>query len=649
MSALSIQVPFPVFQGRDGQPLENGYVWIGEPNLNPQTNPVVAYFDAALTIPAPQPLRTLNGYVSRAGTPAQIYVDGVNFSILVQDSKGSMVYNFPDGTGISPDACGVTYDPPFTGGTPYPVCEKLAQIVSVQDFGVIGDGSDESTKFQAAINAAVGKILFVPKPQSKYVVTGLIIPSNVIIEGEGYDTVIEMKQDANAFARMFLINGLTGQPKFNIAVRNLHFKGTVVADGFSEFRHLFYMWGASNITVENNWFTGWQGDALDVVWTPGTEGNENITIQNNVFDGVNKDNRNAISVIGCDKLLIDNNIFKNCTRSNMPGAIDIEPNPGYTFIKLNAVTISDNRFENIGGNVGAMAMFLPVFSEDFVEHPKNITIENNTFSDVFRGIHCTQLQSANPTSSYPDINLKILNNKVDTATDRGFWLYGLKGVLMAGNTFTDCTNGSRIGWSDLYRGCFNVALNDNLFVRNGTTDGFGINVYQSNYVGFYQNTFSDTGVASGGFGVAVNFAFGTVSNVAFFANTFITPTGKTTGAITKSGGVTVNLASTIPQFNILNGLTTAGVIDYEFNAATRFNGNITLNGNLTQTGNITQTGNLSVTGVITAVSDVFRVEFTRTPSSATDTGTQGWWAWDGLYIYVCTATNTWKRVAISTW
>jgi hypothetical protein len=28
MSALSIQVPFPVFQDRDGQPLDNGYVWI---------------------------------------------------------------------------------------------------------------------------------------------------------------------------------------------------------------------------------------------------------------------------------------------------------------------------------------------------------------------------------------------------------------------------------------------------------------------------------------------------------------------------------------------------------------------------------------------------------------------------------------------
>jgi hypothetical protein len=136
MSALSIQVPFPVFQDRDGQPLENGYIWIGQANLNPQTNPVVVYFDEALTIVAAQPLRTLNGYVSRAGTPAQIYVDGVDFSILVQDSKGSMVYNFPEGTGISPDAEGVTYNPPFAGGVATNVEAKLAQFCTPQDLGV---------------------------------------------------------------------------------------------------------------------------------------------------------------------------------------------------------------------------------------------------------------------------------------------------------------------------------------------------------------------------------------------------------------------------------------------------------------------------------------------------------------------------------
>ena len=47
--------------------------------------------------------------------------------------------------------------------------------------------------------------------------------------------------------------------------------------------------------------------------------------------------------------------------------------------------------------------------------------------------------------------------------------------------------------------------------------------------------------------------------------------------------------------------------------------------------------------------DSIRVRTAKTPSSASDTGTTGQIAWDADYIYVCTATNTWKRVAIATW
>jgi len=39
----------------------------------------------------------------------------------------------------------------------------------------------------------------------------------------------------------------------------------------------------------------------------------------------------------------------------------------------------------------------------------------------------------------------------------------------------------------------------------------------------------------------------------------------------------------------------------------------------------------------------------ETPASATAAGTAGQIVWDTNYIYICTATNTWKRVAIGTW
>jgi len=44
-----------------------------------------------------------------------------------------------------------------------------------------------------------------------------------------------------------------------------------------------------------------------------------------------------------------------------------------------------------------------------------------------------------------------------------------------------------------------------------------------------------------------------------------------------------------------------------------------------------------------------RVTTTSAPASATATGVAGEFAWDSSYIYICTATNTWKRAAISTW
>jgi len=47
--------------------------------------------------------------------------------------------------------------------------------------------------------------------------------------------------------------------------------------------------------------------------------------------------------------------------------------------------------------------------------------------------------------------------------------------------------------------------------------------------------------------------------------------------------------------------------------------------------------------------DSIRIRTSQTPASASATGSQGEIAWDSDYIYVCTATNTWKRAALSTW
>jgi hypothetical protein len=165
MSALSIQPTYPIFTETDGLPLENGYIWIGAANLDPQGNPINVYWDAALTIAAPQPIRTLNGYPSRNGTPARLYVNS-DYSIRVQNSKGSLVYSAPAATErynetviSGMNAENVVYDPPFTGGVQTNVEAKLGQSASIVDFGAVGNGvTNDSAAFVLAEASAEQEI-----------------------------------------------------------------------------------------------------------------------------------------------------------------------------------------------------------------------------------------------------------------------------------------------------------------------------------------------------------------------------------------------------------------------------------------------------------------------------------------------------------
>jgi len=187
MSALSIQPTYPIFTETDGLPLENGYIWIGTANLDPQGNPINVYWDAALTIQAAQPIRTLNGYPSRNGTPARLYVNS-NYSIRVQNSKGSLVYSAPEAlerysgdlvsfTGFKGQV-GTVADLAGDDGSDWigfegpgasvarSAQDKMRDVVSVKDFGAIGDGvADDTPAIQNAFSYCdpIGVMLYFPK------------------------------------------------------------------------------------------------------------------------------------------------------------------------------------------------------------------------------------------------------------------------------------------------------------------------------------------------------------------------------------------------------------------------------------------------------------------------------------------------------
>jgi len=89
--ATSILPQYPIWSEIDGSPLEDGFIYIGIAGLNAESNPQTVYFDGALSVVAAQPIRTLNGYPARSGSPAMMYVAG-DFSIVVRDKAGVLIY-----------------------------------------------------------------------------------------------------------------------------------------------------------------------------------------------------------------------------------------------------------------------------------------------------------------------------------------------------------------------------------------------------------------------------------------------------------------------------------------------------------------------------------------------------------------------------
>ena len=103
MALTQVTGPYPIFTDLDGTPLDDGYLYIGAINQDPEQNPIQVFWDANLTIPATQPIRTSNGYAYRNGTPALLYTGG-EFSITIRNKREEFVLYSPVGYGFDPAA-----------------------------------------------------------------------------------------------------------------------------------------------------------------------------------------------------------------------------------------------------------------------------------------------------------------------------------------------------------------------------------------------------------------------------------------------------------------------------------------------------------------------------------------------------------------
>lgn len=458
------------------------------------------------------------------------------------------------------------------------VAQRAYNVMSAP-YNATGDGvTNDSTAIQAALdaaNTAGGGIVFFPKPPSKYIAANLFVYSNTILQGAGWDTIIEQVETVTATDRLINLVGSTvalTDNQVGIVIRDIQIKGTVDVAAFSEQRHLLYMQGVSDILVDNVKFVGWRGDACYISTGFGLQHhNERITIRNCHFDGVNKDNRNAITLMDCNHLLIDNCYFVNCTRADMPGAIDIEPNSSHAWVVIRNIIITNNRFKNIGGLFGAINLFVGMSQTELTTPIKNITIENNDIEDVVQAFYFAQTQTADITSASEGLNIKVINNRVKNATVKSFWVYGCKDVTFERNEFQDCANGGYVGWLNVYQVCNNIKFINNTLRRVGTSSGEGITVYSNTRLDFIGNIFDDVGLAAGTYGVGIRFATGTTSYVRVIRNEFLEPTGISTGAIIKDAGHTFTPAGNVQKYNnftTLGNSFVADLVDYGYTSST---------------------------------------------------------------------------------
>lgn len=147
---------------------------------------------------------------------------------------------------------GVQYTPPFTGGVTTNVEAKLAQTVSVKDFGAVGDGvADDTIAIQNAVNAAQGKTLTGVYGQTYLIKDQITVLSDTTIDWQGATIIDDVQtyrpiNQAGRAKPLFYMYGVN-----NIEIKNFIYQSTVTRATVSTNVPTGIIWIGDNSTTGN--------------------------------------------------------------------------------------------------------------------------------------------------------------------------------------------------------------------------------------------------------------------------------------------------------------------------------------------------------------------------------------------------------------
>jgi len=178
--------PYAYLVDTQGTALDDGLIYVGVANENPVTNPIDLFYDADLTVAAPNPIPTMNGFAVQSGSPTCVYTSELAYSIKATDKNGVQIFYEPRIQNTD------MYRLDALGALPRTVNSKLSDFVNVADFGAVPDGTTDCTdSIQAAIdyaNLSGGGAVYLNS--GVYMITQLVMKSYVSLVGKGSDLTI---------------------------------------------------------------------------------------------------------------------------------------------------------------------------------------------------------------------------------------------------------------------------------------------------------------------------------------------------------------------------------------------------------------------------------------------------------------------------
>jgi hypothetical protein len=408
---------------------------------------------------------------------------------------------------------------------------------SVTQTGADPSGANDSTD---AFNKAIAQFDVVDVPAGTFLIGDVELRAGVTLRGQGDGTVLRHKPGARH--ALHCDSGAPDAFLRNIVLQGFQVRGASDTAGFSEFLHLISLNGVADARVERVNFTAFQGDGLYIGSSDKghTERhNRNVVVTACVFDGANGENRNGISVVDCDGLLVEKCLFRKVSRANMPGAIDLEPNADAFHVVRN-IRILNNRFMDIGGNVGVVCMHIPSL---LTSMPSNIEIANNTIEGK-TGIAFSFTQAAPPPAGSPLQNIVVHDNKIQGQSQRPFELRGMNGVEFRNNNFQSPAQSAIIGYKDPQTLTRETTIVGNTFFHCGKDGGIGFSVFRVSGLNILQNEFNDCGNGQGT-SYIFDFNAGESERVVVKGNRFLSPTGKTKFIAQKEAGHRFNASTNV--------------------------------------------------------------------------------------------------------